>query len=149
MRRVAATVNIVTIDVDGKPMGVTATAVSSLSADPPSLLVCVNQAASMHDSLALASRFCVNVLHQGQVDVSRTFSDSRLREVRFASGGWRQEDGEPPYLPDAQASLLCQRSQLVAFGTHSICIGEVVEVRIREDVDPLVYLNGAFGSVAV
>jgi flavin reductase len=148
MRRIAATVNVVTITVDGVPMGMTATAVSSLSADPPSLLVCVNQSASMHDSLALASHFCVNVLHHDQVAVAKTFSDSALRDVRFAEGGWRPDDRGPPVLPDAQASLICERSELITFATHTICIGTVVSLSIRDDVDPLVYVDGRFCQAA-
>ena len=145
MRRMAATVNVITISEGGKPMGMTATAVSSLAADPPSLLVCVNQSASMHGSLALASHFRVNVLHRDQIDVSRTFSDSKLRDVRFETGGWVADGAEPPYLPDAQASLLCERSQVIAFATHSIVIGVVSAIRTRDDIDPLVYLDGRYG----
>lgn len=149
MRRMAATVNVVTVTADGKPMGMTATAVSSLAADPPSLLVCVNQSASMHNSLALASHFRVNVLHRDQIDVSRTFSDSALRDVRFERGGWVRDGEEPPYLPEAQASLLCERSQLIAFATHSIVIGVVCDIRVRDDIDPLVYLDGKYGRAEV
>jgi flavin reductase len=145
MRRMAATVNIITItDSNGVPQGMTATAVSSLSADPASLLVCVNQSASMHDSLGQASQFCVNVLHSEQLDLARTFSNSKLRDVRFASGGWTQDGDGPPYLPEAQASLICERTQVIAFATHSICIGTVLSIRVREDIDPLIYLDGRF-----
>ncbi len=149
MRRMAATVNVITVTEDGKPKGMTATAVSSLAADPPSLLVCVNQSASMHGSLALASHFRVNVLHRDQIDVSRTFSNSKLRDVRFETGGWMHDGDAPPYLPDAQASLLCERSQLIAFATHTIIIGVVCEVRTRDAIDPLVYLDGRYGACAL
>lgn len=147
MRRVAATVNVITVTEDGVPMGMTATAVSSLAADPPSLLVCVNQSASMHNALAGATHFCVNVLHQDQREIARTFSDSKLRAIRFASGGWCHEEGLAPYLPHAQAILHCERSQLVAFATHTICIGTVTRVSLRADVNPLLYLDGHFCSL--
>ena len=147
MRRVAATVNVVTVAEEGIPIGMTATAVSSLAEDPPSLLVCINRSASIHNALADATHFCVNVLHHDQLEIARTFSNSELRAIRFASGGWCHEEGLPPYLPEAQASLLCERSQLVAFGTHTICIGTVIRVRLRADVDPLLYLNRKFCSL--
>ena len=149
MRRVAATVHVLTISDRGVPMGMTATAVSSLSADPPSLLVCVNQSASMHNALAGVMHFCVNVLHADQVEIARTFSNNALRDVRFENGGWRQEEGQPPYLPDAQASLICERQQLIAFATHTICIGMVSRIRVRGEIEPLLYLNGAFGRAQV
>ena len=122
----------------------TATAVSSLSADPPSLLVCVNRSASMHGSLGEAPHFCINVLHRDQVGIARTFSDTSLRDVRFDTGGWERDGRGPPFLPDAQASFVCRREQIIAFATHSICIGTVCAVRVRDDVDPLLYLEGAF-----
>lgn len=144
MRRLAATVNIITICEAGRPMGMTATAVSSLTATPPSVLVCVNQSASMHNPLVEAEAFCVNILHHDQHDVARVFSDSGLRELRFATGRWEHLPDAPPHLSDAQAVLLCERRQLLAYETHTICIGAVREVRLRDDIDPLLYLDGGF-----
>jgi flavin reductase len=147
MRRLAATVNVVTIRAGNRPMGMAATAVSSLTAEPPSILVCVNQSASMHNFLVEAPLFCVNILHQDQLDVARVFSDSSLRDARFATGRWEHEDEAPPYLSDAQGVLLCERRQLTAFGTHSICIGTVRAVRLRADIDPLLYVDGRYARV--
>ena len=148
MRRVAATVTIVTVASDDGPVGMTATAVSAVAADPPSLLVCVNRSAAMHASLERAERFCVNVLHREQEELARTFSDQRLRHLRFGSGNWNFSDDGPPVLIEAQASLVCERQQLIAFATHSICIGVVRAVRARDEVDPLLYLNGAYSRSA-
>ncbi|MES2755074.1 MAG: flavin reductase family protein [Pseudomonadota bacterium] len=149
MRRVAATVNVVTIAAaDGSPRGLTATAVSSLSADPPSLLVCVNQSASLHGALGEAAYFCINVLHQDQAGIARNFSDPAIRERRFETGGWQTDPLGPPYLPDAAVSFICYRDQLIAFATHTIVIGTVRTIRTRVDVDPLVYLDGAYCRIA-
>ena len=144
MRRLAATVNIVTIREGDRPMGMTATAVSSLAADPPSLLVCVNQTASMHNPLVEAQAFCINILHQDQHDVATVFSDRKMRDARFATGQWEHREDAPPYLLDAQAVLLCERRQLITFATHTICIGAVSEIRLRDDIDPLLYVDGRF-----
>ena len=145
MRRVASTVNVISICVDGQPMGITATAMSSLSMDPPSLLICINQAATMHKSMADVSHFCVNVLHRDQEDIAQMFADRRQHALRFASG-WDMDCARPPRLHDAQAALLCRRTDHHRFGTHSIFIGVVEDVQVREDVHPLVYLNGAYGA---
>jgi flavin reductase len=144
MRRLAATVSVVTIWEGTRPLGMTATAVTSLAADPPSLLVCVNKSATMHDSLAGVGHFCVNLLHSEQETVAKMFADSSTRDVRFATGGWLQEDQNPPYLPDAQAVFLCEKIQTIAFGTHNIYIGAVRNVRFRRDVNPLIYVDGRF-----
>jgi flavin reductase (DIM6/NTAB) family NADH-FMN oxidoreductase RutF len=144
MRRLAATVNIITIRDGDRPMGMTATAVSSLTADPPSILICVNQSASMHNPLVGASTFCVNILHRDQHEVAKVFSDSTLREARFATGKWEHQPDAPPHLADAQAVMLCERRELITYGTHTICIGAVREVHLRDDIDPLLYIDGRF-----
>ncbi|MFN3944185.1 MAG: flavin reductase family protein [Allosphingosinicella sp.] len=145
MRRVASTVNVISICVDGQPMGITATAMSSIAMDPPSLLVCINRAASVHASMGDVSHFGVNVLHREQEHIARMFADRNQAALRFA-GGWHVDCARPPRLADAQASLLCRRIDHHQFGTHSIFIGVVEEVVVRDDVDPLVYLNGAYAS---
>jgi flavin reductase (DIM6/NTAB) family NADH-FMN oxidoreductase RutF len=145
MRRVASTVNVITICVANQPMGITATAMSSLSMDPPSLLVCINRAASLHASIADVSHFGVNVLHAEQADLAQMFADRTKEELRFASGGWHLDCERPPRLLDAQASFLCRRIDHHQFGTHSIFIGVVEDVVFRDGVDPLIYLNGQYG----
>lgn len=147
MRRVAAAVNVITISVDGTPMGMTATAFSSLAAHPPSLLVCVNRAVSMHAALCASSHFCVNVLHADQSEIADCFSSSRLREARFAQGGWINSEISGPYLPDAQVVFQCELEQMVDFATHTICIGRVAAVRLREKVDPLMYVDGKYSRM--
>jgi len=145
MRRVAATVNVISICVDGQPMGITATAVSSISMHPPSLLICINRAASVHAPLGDVSHFRVNVLHRDQEPVARMFSDRAQHALRFGTG-WTMDCALPPRLLDAQASILCRRIDHHQFGTHSIFIGVVEDVDVREDVHPLVYLNGQYLS---
>jgi flavin reductase (DIM6/NTAB) family NADH-FMN oxidoreductase RutF len=147
MRCVASTVNIITICVDGHPMGITATAMSSLALEPPSLLVCINRSSSLHGSMADVSHFGVNVLHRDQAHLARLFADRNMRELRFASG-WDFGESSPPRLPDAQASILCRRIDHHRFGTHSIFIGVVEDVVVRPDIHPLVYLNGSYCGVA-
>jgi flavin reductase (DIM6/NTAB) family NADH-FMN oxidoreductase RutF len=137
MRRVASTVNVITICVDGQPMGITATAMSSLAADPPSLLVCINQSASLHGSIRDVSHFGVNVLHRDQEHLARMFADREQHALRFASG-WEVDCARPPRLLDAQAALICRRIDHHRFGTHSIFIGVVEDVVVRGEVDPLV-----------
>ena len=148
MRRVASTVNVISINVDGQPMGVTATAVSAVSLDPPSLLVCINRAASLHAPMGDMSHFRINVLHRDQEEIARMFADRSQHALRFLSG-WDLACAGAPRLVDAQATILCRRTDSHSFGTHSIFIGVVEEAGGREDVDPLVYLDGHYGGVGV
>lgn len=147
MRSVASTVNVISICVRGEPMGITATAMSSLAMDPPSLLVCINRAATMHASMEDVSHFGVNVLHRDQEHLAQMFADRNQRALRF-SAGWDLDCSRPPRLTEAQASILCRRIDHHQFGTHSIFIGVVEEVVVRPEVDPLVYLDGHYRSAA-
>ena len=147
MRRVASTVNVITVCVRGEPMGVTATAMSSVSLDPPSLLICINRSASLHSPLEDVSHFCVNVLHRSQEDIARMFADRSQQALRFATG-WKVDCDRPPRLADAQAAILCRRIHHHPFGTHSIFIGQVEEVVVRDEVDPLVYVDGRYGAAS-
>ncbi len=145
MRRVASTVNVITICVKGQPMGITATAMSSLAMDPPSLLVCINRAAAMHASMGDVSHFGVNVLHRDQEHLAQMFADRTKQALRF-TGGWHLDCDRPPRLSDAQASILCRRIDHHQFGTHSIFIGVVEDVFVRPEIDPLLYLDGQYRS---
>ena len=147
MRGVASTIHIITLMVEGVPKGMTATAVSSLSLDPPSLLVCMNETVSMHAAMADIDWFCVNVLTTRHMEVAKTFSDSRLRDIRFETGTWSIDAEHAPHLIDAQATLLCRKAGQHRFGTHSIFLGEVKEVRLTGEPQPLVYLDGRYCGV--
>jgi flavin reductase (DIM6/NTAB) family NADH-FMN oxidoreductase RutF len=146
MRRVAATVNVISLNVHGRPLGITATAVSSLSMEPPSLLACINRAAAVHASMADMANFRVNILHRDQEEIARMFADKRMEDLRFAAG-WDIAPDLPPRLIDAQASVLCRRIDHHQFGTHSIFIGVIEDVSVREDVSPLLYWNGRYGGL--
>ena len=146
MRRLAGTVTVVTVCMDGERHGTTATAVTSLSMDPPSLLVCFNRDSRLHGLLAKADSFCVNLLHTDNVDVSRLFASPVSSEVRFASGDWRMEGVAPPWLADAQANIQCAKDKQIDYGSHTIFIGRVLDVRTRDDVSPLIYCNGGYGG---
>lgn len=148
MRRLAAAVSIVTAFGEDGPAGATVSSVTSLSADPESLLVCLNQATAIHATIAATSHFAVNVLRSCHSPIANSFADPQQRARRFEIGDWDCSDALAPYLKDAQVSFTCQLEQLIGFGTHSICIGKVLDVRIRAEFDPLVYAEGAMSRIA-
>ncbi len=148
MRRLAATISLVTtVDAAGKLHGMAATAVASVSMDPPSLLICINRNASLHDPVAEAQRFCVNLLHRNQAEIVRVFSESKLRDRRFDSSEWYRGCDGLPALAGAQASIFCTLDKVVPYGSHAICIGLVNEVVSREGVEPLLYSNASFRCI--
>jgi flavin reductase (DIM6/NTAB) family NADH-FMN oxidoreductase RutF len=143
MRRLAATVTIITLrGEDAQPWGMTATAVTSLSADPYSLLACVNRSSRMHGHLTMGAPFCVNLLSEGHDELSFAFGGRLSHEERFGLGGW--ELGDLPYLKDAQANFACTVDALFDYGTHSIVVGRIGAIRMPGEFAPLVYGDGRF-----
>jgi flavin reductase (DIM6/NTAB) family NADH-FMN oxidoreductase RutF len=146
MRRMAATVTVITARQGEANAGMTATAVTSLSMEPHSLLVCINKAAGFHKMISSTEFFCVNILRHGQHEISRAFGGKLIPEGRFAVGSWGHERCAP-YLKDAQAAIFCRRANLFEHGTHSIIIGEAVEVLLGDPIAPLIYADGQYCTV--
>ena len=148
MRRFATTVSVVTCAHGGSRFGMSATAITSLSLDPPSLLVCVNKSAATHRVLSRGGRFCVNVLRSVHVGLSQAFSGRLKGEDRFRLGNWGQTEEGLPFLADAQANLFCEIVRIVDYETHTIFIASVYFARVQEGVDPLLYQDGKY-AIAV
>jgi flavin reductase len=144
MRCFASTVSIVSVQSGSERHGTTATSVTSVSLDPPSLLVCINQGSRLHTFLRNEGRFCVNVLHVGNLGISHAFSSAMSSADRFGHGDWRSDRHGIPYLADAQANLFCEKDLEVPYGSHTIFIGKVFDVGIRDEICPLLYGNGAY-----
>jgi flavin reductase (DIM6/NTAB) family NADH-FMN oxidoreductase RutF len=150
MRRVAGSVCVITTAAaDGARFGLTATAMSSVSADPPTLLVCLNTATGTCAQIRAAGRFAVNVLSADQSDVSQRFASPIPPEERFVDEPWAQLVTGAPTLMSACAVFDCQVQQATEVATHTLLIGSIAAVHLgRENDDPLLYLQGAYGNFA-
>jgi flavin reductase (DIM6/NTAB) family NADH-FMN oxidoreductase RutF len=143
MRSLASTVSVIsTADKAGR-FGMTATAVCSLSIDPPAILICLNRSASLHQPLLGAGMFCVNVLHADQDALAQAFSRKDSGD-RFAWGNWKTDERGIPVLADAQASVFCDVNGNYNHGTHSIVIGAVHGVLARDQIHPVLYQDGQY-----
>jgi flavin reductase (NADH)/flavin reductase len=148
MRQVAGAVTVVTTrSPDGEPRGVTATAVCSLTVEPPSVIACINRDTWVGQIAPESGNFCVNVLAKAQQPVAETFAGrSPLSGAeRFQIGDWQDADTGAPVLDGAIASFDCALEQAVDFATHVILIGRVRRtVSDNPDAEPLVYVGGVF-----
>jgi flavin reductase (DIM6/NTAB) family NADH-FMN oxidoreductase RutF len=144
MRRFASTVTIISVQSGAERHGTTATSVTSLSMEPPSILICFNQSSRLHDFLQREEQFCVNVLHTDNFETSKTFSSPLTGLERFASGDWQTHERTIPYLANAQANLFCRKEKEIGYGSHTVFIGRVTGVRSRKDVSPLLYRDGIY-----
>jgi flavin reductase (DIM6/NTAB) family NADH-FMN oxidoreductase RutF len=148
MRRLAASVVVATARDGDTRYAMAASACTSLSMDPPSILLCVNQSASIYPILNHGRDFCINMLSGSHEAISAACSGGAKGEGRFAIGDWRDDpDTNVPFLADAQASLICSVDAIHHYGTHGIFIGKVKRVHLHGDVYPLVYIDGRYSSV--
>jgi flavin reductase len=144
MRTLTSAVCVVSATHAGRRFGMTATSVTSLSAEPPSILVCINRAASLHEPVSQSQRLCVNILRADQIELAQAFSSKITAERRFCHGHWRQNADDMPYLGDAQANIFCDVDAVCAYATHSIVIGKVTDVSVGDGVAPLIYQDGRY-----
>lgn len=143
LRRLAQTVAVITTRHDNQRIAMAATAVSSLSLDPPAMLVSVNRTASIYPALRAGERFCINILSVEQRSVAHACGGALKGEDRFGVGAWRDQ-GDVPVLEGAQARLLCQQDGFMNYGSHGMFIGRVFAVGTTEEIAPLVYADGQF-----
>ena len=147
MRRVATSVTVVTTDGPGGRYGATVSAFSSVSADPPTILVCLKSESRIARAVATNGVLNVNVLPQGSADIARRFAgfDDALIGDRFDGIEHNEERGTPPTI-DGATVFCCSLKQNIVAGSHLIVVGEVQEVRDGMN-QPLAYLAGAFHKV--
>jgi flavin reductase (DIM6/NTAB) family NADH-FMN oxidoreductase RutF len=148
MRRLAASVVVVTARDGDTRYAMAASACTSLSMDPPSIVLCVNKTASIYPILNHGKDFCINVLSGAHEALSIACSGAAKGEARFDVGDWRNDaDTNTPYLGDAQASLICAVDDIHHYGTHGIFVGRVKRVHLHGDVHPLIYIDGRYSSL--
>lgn len=146
MRHQAGAVTVIAAGAPGARSGLTATAVCSLSDDPPTILACIRRTASAHDVIHRLGAFSVNLLSSDQQDVAERFSGSLgLRgEDRFAGHHWTTLITGAPVLQGSLASLDCRLEEQHGFATHSIFIGAVLDGCVRTEAEPLLYFRGDY-----
>lgn len=141
----ASGVTVITTSVGGTLHGTTASAISSLSLEPPMLLICMNRSSATGQAVAQSGAFAVNILGEGDDELAR----------RFAARGGDKFDGVAvsvgdhgqPLLVDALAQLVCRVTQQVEAATHVVFFASVHEATARPG-QPLAYYRGKFGRLA-
>ncbi|OYV26938.1 MAG: flavin reductase [Acidocella sp. 20-63-7] len=139
----ATGVTVVTaLSPEGTPVGLTANSFTSVSLDPPLLLVCLANAIHSLHAFETAAGFAVNVLHIGQQPVSTRFASKG--EDRFAATAWERWSTGAPIISGALASFECERHAMYDGGDHQILVGRVIRVRYEPRRDPLLYFRGKY-----
>ena len=139
----ATGVTVVTcVDASGAPAGLTVNSFTSVSLDPPLLLVCLAKPAASSAALVAASHFAVNVLQTGQQPASIRFSTRD--QDRFGTTPWSTGEAGAPILKDSMGVFECERYAVHDGGDHHILIGQVVKATFDAQLDPLLYFRGSY-----
>ncbi len=140
----ATGVTIITTLKDGKPVGMTASAVTSLSLEPVLLLVCISNKIATHEAVEQSQKFVVNVLGEGDGELAMRFAMPVAD--RFAAVELRTEF-DLPVIKNAIAHFVCDVHERFPGGDHSIFIGRVVDCSFSPDSRPLLYFRSKFGAL--
>jgi flavin reductase len=148
MGAAATGVTVVTTEGVAGRFGLTVSAISSVSAEPPLLLVCVNRRNPCVAAITQNGRFAVNILSEAQTDVARVFSGRPVSGTAydFTLHGWHAGKAGMPVLTGAAAHFECEVDTIHDAGTHRIFIGKVISAD-RGDAPPLIYSNRTYGKI--
>ena len=150
MSRLGAAVNIITTAGPNGDSGFTASAVCSVTDDPPTLLVCINRIARQHDVIIAAGSLCVNVLAHEHQELSPVFAGIGHIPMaeRFAMAKWRRLVTGAPALESAAASFDCKIDQITEIGTHSVLFCAVRAIHLGTASSGLIYHGRAYHKVS-
>lgn len=147
MARVCAPVNIVTTDGPAGRGGFTATAVCSVTDDPPTVLVCMNAGSAQGETFLANGQFCVNVLTNDHMGLATGFAGG-IRDMaeRYAAARWLTMESGALALEDAIVSLDCETCDVHRIGTHNVMVGRVRALRLRGDApgNALLYMDRTY-----
>jgi flavin reductase len=139
MARIGTAVHIVTSSGRAGRVGLTASAVCSVTDAPPTLLVCVNQKSSAHDALIKNKVLCVNSLGSTHENLSQSFAGGVPMAERFDTANWSVLETGAPVLEGALAVFDCRIASSIQQGSHSVIFCEVVGCRLNDALKGLIY----------
>ena len=122
---------------------ITVSSVTSLSFEPPSILVCINKDSRIHSSLKKDSYFNVSFLSSSQSEISNLCGTDELSDKRFENDFWDFKN-DVGFIKNSQSVISCIIKEITSYGSHSVFIGNVIEVIKNNDTKPLLYGKGDY-----
>ena len=149
MRRLAGGVSVITAGRGTDIGGMTVTSVSSLSVDPPSLIVSINRSASSWPLLKRYGFFGVNILNADQLDIAERFTgkDGLKGADRFAGAKWVTRASGVPLLSGALAAIECEIEEIIERHSHAVVIGRVLDLQLSGRSAALAYWQGQYLAI--
>lgn len=146
LRHWVSGVTVVTSKEGDRVHGMTVSAFSSVSLDPPLVLVCANQSSTTHSVIEAGGVFTVNILSSDQDEVSNVFASPKHEHCRFDHVEWEEGETGAPVIKGAVVNLECSVVSAHREGSHTIYIGQVESVHHR-DAKPLLYYQGGYRTL--
>lgn len=149
MRQLTGGVSVITAGRGTDISGMTVTSVSSLSVDPPALIVSINRGASCWPLLQRYGVFGVNILTSDQIDIAERFTgkDGLKGAARFAGAEWTTRASGVPLLVGALAAIDCEVEEIVERHSHAILIGRVLDLQVSSRTAALAYWHGQYVAI--
>jgi flavin reductase (DIM6/NTAB) family NADH-FMN oxidoreductase RutF len=149
MRQLTGGVSVITAGRGKDISGMTVTSVSSLSVDPPTLIVSVNRSASSWPLLQRYGAFGVNILASDQIDIAERFAgkDGLKGAARFAGAEWTTRASGVPLLVGALAAIDCEIEEIIERHSHAILIGRVRDLQVSSRTAALAYWHGQYVAI--
>ena len=144
--RRAAAVAIVTARDGERIHGMTVTAYTEVSLDPPLVLVCADQTSNTHPLISAGGVFALNLLSDAQAELSNRFASKQDEDRRFEGIAWETAATGAPILPGVLGALDCRVVAAHEAGDHVIYVGRVEAVRHHPEREPLLYHRATYGS---
>jgi 3-hydroxy-9,10-secoandrosta-1,3,5(10)-triene-9,17-dione monooxygenase reductase component len=144
MSRWTTGVAVVTSRGDNGPRGATTNALTSLSLNPPLLLVCLDNGSNTLDAVRTSRRFCVNILAAGQEEIARRFATKQSGEEKLAGVLHEVRADGVPALGGTLAWVVCELEREHEGGDHAILIGRPLQAGVDPHAEPLVFFAGGF-----
>ena len=148
MRQVAGAVSVITAQHGAVRAGLTATSLTALSAEPPTVLICVNRSASAWPVIEAAGHFAINLLAADQRPIADRFAGrgGERGEARFAQARWTRLATGAPVLVSALATIDCVTDEVIERHSHAVLIGRVKAINTAADQNALLYWRGLYGQ---
>jgi flavin reductase (DIM6/NTAB) family NADH-FMN oxidoreductase RutF len=142
----ATGVSVITAAGSEGPAGATANALTSLSLDPPLALVCFDISSRTLHAVRESERFCINMLADGQEEISRVFATKASQEEKFAAVGYRMEE-RAPVVDGSLGWLVCALESELRRGDHVVAFGQVVAGGVDENAAPLLFYRSRYRTL--
>ena len=144
MGQFATGVTVASTCVDGETWGMTANAVTSLSLDPPLVLVAVARESQTHEKFKTAGCFALNILNDSQQEISDRFAFVGPKD--FSGLDFKTAETGAPILKDSLGWVDCQLTEIVSGGDHDIFVGQIVAGEVGAG-QPLLFYSGKYGGL--